>query len=60
MLNVHEACDTIDGLLDYLFGTGFMDNDELAEYDEALAAIKAYIRINEGENVNDLYNVPCN
>ena len=60
MLNVHEACDTIDGLLDYLYGTGFMDIDELAEYDEALTAIKAYIRINEGENVNDLYNAPCN
>ena len=50
MLNVHEACDTLDGLLDYLFGTGFMDKDELAEYDEALSAIKDYIKINEGEN----------
>ena len=54
MLNVHEACDTLDGLLDYLCGTGFMDKDELVEYDEALTAIKTYIRINEGENVNDL------
>ena len=60
MLNVHEACDTIDGLLDYLFGTGFMNKDELVEYDEALSAIKNYIKINEGENADDLYNVSCN
>ena len=53
MLNVHEACDIIDGLLDYLCGTGFMDIDELAEYDEALTAIKAYIRINEGGSADE-------
>ena len=60
MLNVHEACDALDGLLDYLFGVGFMDKNELSEYDEALSAIKNYIKINEGENANDLYNVSCN
>ena len=50
MLNVHEACDTLEGLLDYLFGVGFMNKDELVEYDEALTSIKDYIKINEGEN----------
>ena len=49
MLNAHESCDILDGLLDYLFGTGFMDNDELEQYDKALAAIRNYIKINEGE-----------
>ena len=53
MLNVHEACDTLDGLLDYLFGIGFMDKDELAEYDDALTAIKTYIRINEGGSADE-------
>ena len=43
MFNIHESCDILEGLLDYLFGTGFMDNDELEEYDEALATIRNYI-----------------
>lgn len=50
MLNIHEACDILERLLDYLIGTGFMDNDELEEYDEALASIRSYIKINEGES----------
>jgi hypothetical protein len=50
MLNVHESCDILERLLDYLCGTGFMDNDELEQYDEALTTIKNYIKINEGES----------
>lgn len=62
MFNILESCDILEELLDYLSWTGFMDNDELEQYDEALttirkyiktnaalAAIRNYIKINEGE-----------
>ena len=49
MFNIHESCDILEELLDYLSWTGFMDNDELEHYDEALATIRNYIKINEGK-----------
>ena len=49
MFNIHESCDILEELLDYLSWTGFMDNDELEHYDEALTTIRNYIKVNEGE-----------
>ena len=49
MFNIHDSCDILEALLDYLSWTNFMDNEELEQYDKALAAIRNYIKANEGE-----------